>query len=206
MNAEQLIEEIETYVDNSKTAGMLSGGSMVKLNREELLSMLSELRLALPKEIAESKRVMNTKESILADARARAERIIQDAAAETRAMIDGDEVVAMANMRAEEIVKDAEDQADEIILKAKETARALQTGALEYTQSMMGGLEYMYSSMLEQEKKYFDSVLSKLRAEHRQIVEDKHEIDLQLGYGSKGSRSRQDFEKTEEGASAKSAE
>ena len=40
MTMEQLIDEIEVYIDNCKTAGVLSGGSMIKVNREELLAML----------------------------------------------------------------------------------------------------------------------------------------------------------------------
>ena len=39
MNIDQLIDEMEVYIDNCKTTGMLSGGSMIKVNREELLAM-----------------------------------------------------------------------------------------------------------------------------------------------------------------------
>ena len=143
MNIDQLIEEIEVYVDNCKSAGMLGGGSMIKLNREELQAMLEELRTQLPRELAESRQILKTRESIIADARSKADRIVQDAAAEAGVMIDDNEIVALANMRADEIVKNAQAQADEIMTKARESARALQTGALEYTQSMMSGLEYM---------------------------------------------------------------
>ena len=33
MNVDQLIEEIEVYIDTCKTTGVLSGGSMIKVNR-----------------------------------------------------------------------------------------------------------------------------------------------------------------------------
>ena len=33
MSIEELIEEIEVYVDNCKTAGVLSSGSMIKINK-----------------------------------------------------------------------------------------------------------------------------------------------------------------------------
>lgn len=49
MSIEELIEEIEVYVDNCKTAGVLSSGSMIKINREELLAMLDEVRTACQK-------------------------------------------------------------------------------------------------------------------------------------------------------------
>ena len=47
MNIDQLIEEIEVYVDNCKSAGMLGGGSMIKLNREESSRHLKELQISV---------------------------------------------------------------------------------------------------------------------------------------------------------------
>ena len=64
MNIEQLIEEIEVYIDNCKTTGMLGGGSMIKVNREELMAMLDELREQLPRELSESRQILSTRESI----------------------------------------------------------------------------------------------------------------------------------------------
>ena len=148
MSIEELIEEIEVYVDNCKTAGVLSSGSMIKINREELLAMLDEVRTRLPKELAESRQIIKSKESIIADAKARAERIVKDAAKEAGVMIDDNEIVALANMRADSIVKDAQKAADELNGKARETAREVQTGALQYTQNMLEGLEYMYINRL----------------------------------------------------------
>ena len=197
MNVDQLIEEIEVYIDTCKTTGVLSGGSMIKVNREELLAMMDELRTQLPRELAESRQIIETRESIIADAKAKAERIVQDAAKEAGVMIDDNEIVALANMRAEELVKNAQNEADDIIGRARETSRTLQTGALQYTQNMLSRLEYMYNSIIDQEKQYFDSVITKLRDEHRQIQEDKHEIDLQLGNGARSARSKEDFEKKE---------
>ena len=197
MSIEELIEEIEVYVDNCKTAGVLSSGSMIKINREELLAMLDEVRTRLPKELAESRQIIKSKESIIADAKARAERIVKDAAKEAGVMIDDNE---MANMGADSIVKDAQKAADELNGKARETAREVQTGALQYTQNMLEGLEYMYSTIIKEEKEYFNSVLEKLKSEHKQIVADKQEIDLQLGAGIRTGRRKEDFEKKEERA------
>ena len=194
MSIEELIEEIEVYVDNCKTAGVLSSGSMIKINREELLAMLDEVRTRLPKELAESRQIIKSKESIIADAKARAERIVKDAAKEAGVMIDDNEIVALANMRADSIVKDAQKAADELNGKARETAREVQTGAL------LEGLEYMYSTIIKEEKEYFNSVLEKLKSEHKQIVADKQEIDLQLGAGIRTGRRKEDFEKKEERA------
>ena len=209
MSIEELIEEIEVYVDNCKTAGVLSSGSMIKINREELLAMLDEVRTRLPKELAESRQIIKSKESIIADAKARAERIVKDAAKEAGVMIDDNEIVALANMRADSIVKDAQKAADELNGKARETAREVQTGALQYTQNMLEGLEYMYSTIIKEEKEYFNSVLEKLKSEHKQhraslllgaVDQPGRHDDLQLGAGIRTGRRKEDFEKKEERA------
>lgn len=200
MDSANLLEEIIIYIDNCKTAGVLSNGSMVKVNREELISMLEEVRDLLPKEIAESKRIVRTKDKIIADARARAQRIMQDAAKEAGVMIDDQEIVSMANMRAEDIVSKAKKEADEVSTSARDTAKEVQIGALKYTQSMLEGLEYMYGTIIKEEKEYFNSVLDKLKKEQKQIAADKQEIDMQLNAGIRTGRTKEDFEKKEEPA------
>lgn len=198
MDSVKLLDEIAIYIDNCKTAGVLSNGSMVKVNREELISMLEEVRDLLPKEIDESKRIVRTKDKIIADARARAQRIMQDAAKEAGVMIDDQEIVSMANMRAEDIVSKAQREADEVSTSARETAKEVQIGALKYTQSMLEGLEYMYGTIIKEEKEYFNSVLDKLKKEQKQIAADKQEIDMQLNAGIRTGRTKEDFEKKEE--------
>ncbi len=198
MTVEQLIEEIEVYIDNCRASGVLGGGGMIKVNREELLAMIDELKVQLPREINESKEIVRTQEARVAKAEAEAERIINDAAKEAGKLIDENEIVNMANMRAQQIIDEATEEADMIIMEAKENSFSIQSGALQYTQSILGGLEEMYSAMVEQESNYFEAVLEKLRADHKQIMEDKKEIDIQLGNGMKTSRSKEDFEKKEE--------
>ena len=192
MTMEQLIDEIEVYIDNCKTAGVLSGGSMIKVNREELLAMLEEL--------AEARQVLRTKDAIIADAKSKADRIVKEAAKEAGTMIENHEIVNMANLRAGDIVGEAQKEADDLTASSRENARAVQTGALQYAQNMLEGLEYMYSSMISQEQDYFEAVIDKLREQHSQILADKQEIDMQLGAGGRTTRSREQFEKQDQPA------
>ncbi len=200
MDSVKLLEEIEIYIDNCKTAGVLSSGSMIKVNREELLAMLEEVHDLLPKEIAESKRIVRNQDKIIADARSKAQRIMQNAAKEAGGMIDDQEIVSMANMRADDILSKAQREASELSNDARETAREVQLGALKYTQNMLEGLEYMYGTIIKEEKEYFNSVLEKLKKEQKQIAADKQEIDLQLNAGMRTGRTKEDFEKKEEPA------
>ncbi len=198
MTVDQLIYEIEVYIDNCHTTGMLGGGNTIKVNREEILAMIDELKAQLPKEINEGKDIVRTQEMRIAKAKADAERIMSDAANQAAQLIDESEIVKMANMRAQQILDEAEENAMAIVQEAKENSYNIQTGALQYTQNVLEGLEGMYSSMVKQETDYFNAVLEKLKDDHKQIMEDKREIDIQLGNGFKATRSKEDFEKKDE--------
>lgn len=195
---EELIEQMEIYIDSCPGGGMFAGSGTIKVNREELLEMLEELRKTLPVELRESQRILKTRDAILADAKAQATQIMNRAKEEAASLVNGDEVVALANRRSDDILKDAKKDADELKAAAKNNARAVQRGALEYTQEMLEGLQGMYESILKEEKAYFEEILSKLNEEYKKIVTDKKEIDMQLGNGMRTSRRKEDFERKAE--------
>ena len=64
----------------------------------------------------------------------------------------------------------------------------------------LGFIVFSIPLIIKEEKEYFNSVLEKLKSEHKQIVADKQEIDLQLGAGIRTGRRKEDFEKKEERA------
>ncbi len=181
LNLEQLIEEIQVYIDNCKPASVLGGSSnMIKVNRDELIAMLDEVKLQLPKELKESQELLAKKDAIIAEAKGRADSIIEDAAKEASQMIDENEIVALSKMRAQEIDAQADAQNKKKLKETKDKAQELQVGALEYTQTVLAGLEEIYATMLEQEKNFFESVVQKMDDEYQSVRENKAEIDAQL--------------------------
>ena len=68
---EEMISEIEIFIDNCKFQPLSS--SKIIVPREDLMQMVSELKLKIPNEIERCKKIMRNKEAILADARARAD-------------------------------------------------------------------------------------------------------------------------------------
>ena len=69
---EQIIEEIEEYIDNCKPQTFSS--SRIIVNREEMEELLNELRVKTPEEIKRYQKIISNKEAILADARGRDHR------------------------------------------------------------------------------------------------------------------------------------
>ena len=74
---EQIIEEIEEYIDGCKPQTFSS--SKIIVNREEMEELLNELRIKTPEEIKRYQKIISNKEAILADAQQKAEAIIAQA-------------------------------------------------------------------------------------------------------------------------------
>ena len=102
---EQIIEEIEEYIDGCKFQPLST--TKIVVNKEELEELLRELRLKTPEEIKRYQKIISNKDAILADAQSKADGIV--AAAEQRAK-------ELVNQH--EVTRQAYEQANETIMKS----------------------------------------------------------------------------------------
>ena len=72
---EQIIEEIEDYIDSCK-GPLFGGGDKIVVDRERMEELLRELRMKTPEEIKRYQKILANKDAILADAQQKAEAII----------------------------------------------------------------------------------------------------------------------------------
>ena len=66
---EQIIEEIEEYIDGCKFQPLSS--TKIIVNKEELEELIAELRAKTPEEVKRYQKIISNKEAILADRRRR---------------------------------------------------------------------------------------------------------------------------------------
>ena len=71
---EQIIDEIEEYIDGCKYQALSS--TKIIVNKDEMEELLNELRTKTPEEIKRYQKIISNKEAILADAQAKADAII----------------------------------------------------------------------------------------------------------------------------------
>ena len=83
---EQIIEEIEEYVESCKYQPLST--TKIVVNKEELEELLRELRLKTPDEIKRYQKIISNKDAILADAQNKADAIIAEAQAKAREMVE----------------------------------------------------------------------------------------------------------------------
>ncbi|KOU76826.1 cell division initiation protein [Streptomyces sp. MMG1533] len=88
------------------------------VNRAELLSMLEELRQALPGSLAQAQELIGDREQMVEQARQEAERIIGQAHAERGSLISDTEVARRSQAEADRILAEARKEAEDVRAEA----------------------------------------------------------------------------------------
>ena len=91
---EEMIDQIEIFIDNCKYQPISQNKIIV--HKDELESMIHELKLKLPSEIERCKKIMRNKEAILADARTRSDAIITESVNEANRLVDQHQITELA--------------------------------------------------------------------------------------------------------------
>ena len=110
---EQLIDEIEDYIASCKYQTL--SNTKIIVNKEEIDSLLRELKMKTPDEIKRYQKIISNKEAILNDARDKAEALIKEATDQTNELINEHEIMLQAYEQANEVVTLASAQAQEIL-------------------------------------------------------------------------------------------
>ena len=149
---EQLIGEIEEFIDGCKLQPFSS--TKIVVDKAQLEDLLVELRHRTPDEIKKYQKILNNKDAIINDAKQQAEAIIS----------------------ANEIITQATQQANEIVNKAIEDANALRTGAIAYTDDMMGSMEQTLAQGLDGLKEKYEEMLSTMNTTVETIRANRKEL------------------------------
>ena len=158
---EQIIEEIEDYIDGCKPAPMSK--NKIVVNREELEELIAELRSKTPEEIKRYQKIISNKEAIIADAQAKADQIIAQAQIQTNELVSEHQIMQQAYAQANEVVQIATKQAQDILDNATNEANNLRMSAMAYTDSQLKSIEDILNGSIETSKARYDSLISSLQ-------------------------------------------
>ena len=75
-----------------------------------LLAIVDEMRVRIPEEIREARRILREREQIPQSAQMEAEQIIQEAREQADQLVRDEEVVKEAEARAQQLIEEAEEQ------------------------------------------------------------------------------------------------
>lgn len=159
---EQIINEIEEYIDSCKFQAL--SNSKILVNKEELEELLVELRLRVPDEIKQYQKIISNQEAILNEARYQADNMIQEATAQTNDLVNEHEIMQRAYAAANQVVEDAQAQAQAILDAAANDANSIRQGAIQYTDDILRDLQNIMLSTMEGAQGRFDAFMSTLQS------------------------------------------
>ncbi len=84
----------------------------IVVEERALLEIVDEMRISIPEEVREARRVLRAREQIPQSAQMEAERILQEARDQAELMLRDEEIVKQADERAEQVVHEAEERAE----------------------------------------------------------------------------------------------
>ena len=171
---EQLIDEIEEYIDNCKYQPL--SNSKIIVNKDEIDDLLRELRQKTPEEIKRYQKIISNKEAILNDAREKAQALINEATEHTTELINEHEIMQRAYSHAEEVISQANIQAQAIVDAAVNDANNIRQGSIQYTDDMLRSLQTILNHTMDNAKGRFDAFMSSMQSSYDIVSANRNEL------------------------------
>lgn len=153
MDIINIIDRMETLVETSK-AVPISGNVMI--DKDKVMELVDQLRLAVPQEIKSAEEVLSSKDYIISQAQVEARHTKSKAEDEFRQRLDQSELIALAENRAEETLKEAEQRAAHVLQSSEAEAMSRRTEADAYALRSLRALEKELSAITGSVRKGID--------------------------------------------------
>ena len=171
---EQIIEEIEEYIDGCKPQTLSKTNIIV--NKEEIEELLRELRMKTPEEIKRYQKILANKDAILADAQQKAEAIIAQANIQNQELVNEHEIMQRAYAEANSIIEQANAQAQQIVDNAVTEANNIRQGSVQYTDDMLRSLQTIIKHSMEGAQSRFESYMSSMQSSYDVVSSNRNEL------------------------------
>mgnify|MGYP003372418444 CR=1 FL=1 len=187
---EQLISEIEEYIDSCKSQALSK--SKIIVNKEEMEELLVELRMRIPDEITKYQKIISQQQTILNDARSQSDAMLSEAKAQADAMIaqateQANSMVSQASEEANSMVAQANEQTTEMINEHEIMQRAYShaeevisqanmQGSIQYTDDMLRSLQTILNHTMDNAKGRFDAFMSSMQSSYDIVSANRNEL------------------------------
>jgi vacuolar-type H+-ATPase subunit H len=156
---QHLVDRLESLLNKSWLIPLTSNRI---INEEEYLDIIDQMRITIPAEIKQAKRMQQERERIIAQAQEEAERIVAQAREQAASITNEHEVLRVAEAKTEALLKEAQQQAEDI-----------RAGADDYVIEVLSELE-------EQLMAFLTTVRNGLKAVQREKGKREDASDSQL--------------------------
>ena len=173
---EQIINEIEEYIDSCKYQPL--SNSKIVVNKEEMEELLVELRMRVPDEIKKYQKIIGQQDAILEEARTQAQNMINDAQSQIDDLVSDHEVMQRAYQRANEVVEEARQQGDAIVAAAVDDANNIRQGAMQYADGLLANIQEIISGSAGESKQRFDQMFISLQHVYDECTDSRSQLQI----------------------------
>ena len=131
---QHIVDRLESLLNESWLIPLTSNRI---INEEEYLDIIDQMRITIPAEIKQAKRIQQERERIIAQAQEEAERIVAQAREQAASITHEHEVLKTAETKAEALLKQAQQQAEDV-----------KAGADDYVVEVLSELEEQLMAFL----------------------------------------------------------
>jgi len=175
---EQIIEEIEEYIDSCKYQPLSS--TKIVVNKEELEEMLRELRMKTPDEIKRYQKIISNKDAILADAQAKGDSLVSEGQKRQQELVSQHEVMQQAYSQANETITNANKQAQDILDSATTDSNNIRMSAISYTDDMLENMAQIMGNTLSDAGEKYKVFISSLQSCYDVVIKNKQDLAPQV--------------------------
>lgn len=168
---EQIIEEIEDYIDECKYVPL--SNTKIQVDKERLFDLLGDLRNKTPDEVKRYQKIISNKEAIIADAREKADAMISEAKAQTDQMLSEHEIMQAAYTQARNVIEDASAKAQQIVDDATFEANEVKQAAMRYTDESLENLQNIITHAIATADAKYGTLIQQLRESEAVINHDR---------------------------------
>jgi flagellar biosynthesis/type III secretory pathway protein FliH len=160
MDILHLIDRLEEMASEARRLPV-GGGAVI--SRQRLLDLIDRMRVAVPREVYDSREVVAHKDEVLHLAQEEATQLLEEAKSEIERRLEETEVVKAAEERARGVLAEAEARAQELARSAEEQARGRLDDAQEVSRAQMREADAYALQTLKRLEQELDGFLGTVR-------------------------------------------
>ena len=155
-NTDILLEDLEDVLDDA-TSIPLSKKYAVDIDK--IKTIIEDIRLNTPQEIKQAKAIVNSRNTILEEAKNEAAEIIKKAQEDARELVARDEITKTAQAEAAEIISKANDQGRQMVTESQNQASEILSNATAQANEMVTSAQNKSREILAAVNNYADDTL-----------------------------------------------
>lgn len=171
---EEIIEDLEEYIDSCKPSAFSS--SKIVINRDEIEAIISELRTKVPNELSRSRKIIMNQEAILADAERKAREIIDAAQIHTSELVSEHQIMQQAYAQANEVVNIATKNAQDLLDNATRDANEIRQSAITYTDDLLKGIQEIIEKSVAITRSNQDNYINTMNGYLNTVMENRMQL------------------------------